>query len=32
VHNIEGKNAGGIENRAEKVAAEEDFYYHKPVI
>ncbi|XP_025408250.1 RING finger protein B-like [Sipha flava] len=31
VHNIEGKNAGGIENRAEKVAAEEDFYYHKPI-
>jgi len=32
VHNIEKKNTGGIENRPEVVAAEEDFYYHKPVI
>jgi len=32
VHNIESKNTGGIENRPEIVAAEEDFYYHKPVI
>lgn len=32
VHNIEAKNTGGIENRPEIVAAEEDFYYHKPVI
>lgn len=32
VHNIEAKNTGGIENRPEMVTAEEDFYYHKPVI
>lgn len=32
VHNIEAKNTGGIANRPEMVAAEEDFYYHKPVI
>jgi len=33
VHNIEAKHyTGGIENRPELVAAEEDFYYHKPVI
>lgn len=32
VHNIEAKHTGGIENRPEMVAAEEDFYYHKPVI
>jgi len=32
VHNIETNNTGGIENRPEIVAAEEDFYYHKPVI
>lgn len=32
VHNIEKKNTGGTENRPEVVAAEEDFYYHKPVI
>ncbi|XP_026811011.1 membrane-associated guanylate kinase, WW and PDZ domain-containing protein 3-like [Rhopalosiphum maidis] len=31
VHNIERKNTGGIENRPEVVAAEEDFYYHKPI-
>uniref|UniRef100_A0A2H8TIX2 PDZ and LIM domain protein Zasp n=1 Tax=Melanaphis sacchari TaxID=742174 RepID=A0A2H8TIX2_9HEMI len=31
VHNIEKKNTGGIENRPEVVAAEEDFYYHKPI-